>query len=337
MSAYIPPDVPGPPGCWVVVLNYKGADDTLRCVDSLAAVRSDATVLIVDNGSDDDVLAVVRRRHPWVATLANGANLGYAGGNNRGLEAALQRGARQVVLLNNDTTVSPLLVSRLAAAAQGHPEFGVIGPIISFMEEPDLVRTDGCMFNRAGKVGFFDRLEVPPAPESEPPAVTEVDIVNGCCMMVSADVVSCIGLIDERFFLVHEESDFCLRAKRAGFRCGVVADVLVWHKGSSSFARAGNGLQRYFDVRNLRLLLSKHSEATPLRRSASASWLEYLKYAYFVYSIERERGTDSSTRAVVEGLHDAATRSYGPRAQRRRPLAPILRGLLEAKRRLPLG
>ena len=70
---------------------------------------------------------------------------------------------------------------------------------------------------------------------TDPPAVAEVDIVNGCAMMVAAEVFRAAGLIDDRFFLIHEEADFCLRATEAGFRCGVLAEALVWHKGSSAF------------------------------------------------------------------------------------------------------
>ena len=84
-----------------------------------------------------------------------------------------------------------------------------------------------------------------------PPRVAEVDIVNGCCMMVSASVIRTIGMIDERFFLIHEESDFSCGAREAGFRCGILSEALVWHKGSSSFQRAGRQTQRYYDARNL--------------------------------------------------------------------------------------
>jgi GT2 family glycosyltransferase len=325
------------PPLWFVVLNYNGLEDTRKCLDSLAAVREEAAVLVVDNASAIDPGPLLSRDFRWARFLRNGANEGYAGGNNRGIEVAVREGAEWVVLLNNDTVVAPQAASRLARAAASHPEFGIIGPIISYMEEPDVVRTDGCAFNRAGEPGFFQRVEVPPAPPGTPQRLTEVDIVNGCCLMTSSRVVRQIGLIDERFFLVHEESDYCLRAREAGFRCGILPEVLVWHKGSSSFRRAGHGLQRYFDVRNLALLLGKHGEAQPGRRSRGAAWREYVKYAYFVYSREREAGTEASAAAVVEGLHDALTRTWGPRARRVRPLAPVLKALLEAKRRVPLG
>ncbi len=78
------------------------------------------------------------------------------------------------------------------------------------MDDPDETMTDGTLFNRSDAPGFFQRLPVPTT-DANPPDVSEVDIVNGCCMMIRSDVFQRIGLIDERFFLIHEESDFCLR------------------------------------------------------------------------------------------------------------------------------
>jgi hypothetical protein len=154
-------------------------------------------------------------------------------------------------------------------------------------------------------------------------------------MMISARVVAAIGLIDERFFLVHEESDYCLRAIQAGFRCGVLPEVLVWHKGSSAFRRAGNGLQRYYDARNLVLLLRKHRGTHG--RGTVATWLTYLRYSYFLYCVEKDQGTDISAASVLDGIYDGLTSAFGPRPTRRRPFLGLLRVVLEAKQRLRLG
>jgi GT2 family glycosyltransferase len=322
---------------WIIVLNYNGLTDTRRCLASLEAARANAEILVVDNGSTIDEAALIETEFPWAHTLRNDENLGYAGGNNRGIEFAFRHEADWVIVLNNDTIVDPSLPRRLMAAADAHPDYGIIGPVIAYMDEPDHVRSDGTVFNVAGSAGFFERLPVP-LRIAQPPSVADVDIVNGCCMMLSRRLVDRIGLIDERFFLVHEESDFCLRAIEAGFRCGVVAETLVWHKGSSSFKRSGHGLQRYFDARNLALLLRKHSDARPRRRRQLSSWYEYSKYTYFLYCLEREGGTDTSALAVVEGLYDGLTGSWGPRVSaRRRRWLPLLRTALDAKRRLRFG
>ena len=312
-----------PPRVWIVPVNFNGLDDTRTCLRSLEALSAPASVVVVDNASNDDPTAILKAEFASVHVIRNPVNGGWSGGNNAGIRFALDRGADFVLLLNNDTTVHPDLVSRLLAAADAHPEFGIIGPAIRFMDEPDLTMTDGVLFNRHGYPGFF---EPRPVPERES-HVAEIDIVNGCCMMVRAAVFERIGLIDNRFFLIHEESDFCLRAQEAGWKCGVLAEALVWHKGSSSFQRSGRRWQRYYDTRNIGLLLSKHPERP-------GSYAKYLRYAYHRWCHEREHGQADAADAVLEGLFDAATRRFGAYQPRRRWGVPVLRGLFETARRL---
>ncbi len=158
----------------------------------------------------------------------------------------------------------------------------------------------------------------------------DTDIVNGCCMMVRADVFARVGLIDDRFFLIHEEADFCLRVRRAGFACGVLAEPLVWHKGSTAFKRAGKRWQRYYDTRNLALLLRRHRRASG--RGLFSAYAAYLRYAYHRYCHEREAGQRDAADAVLEGLIDAAARRTGPYRARKRWGVPVLRGAFEVAR-----
>jgi GT2 family glycosyltransferase len=321
----------------IVIVNYNGLADSLKCLDSLRALDPRRCMtIVVDNGSAVDASPELAAAHPWATVIRREENGGWAGGNNEGIRCALEHGAKQVILLNNDTIVSASLADRLLEAAAREPRYGIIGPIIHYMDEPEVVMTDGCDFNPPGHSGFFRRHPVPAA-QGDPPTVVEVDIVNGCCMMISARVFERIGLIDERFFLIHEESDFCLRAQQAGFACGILAEPLVWHKGSSSFKRSGNGLQRYYDTRNLYLLLRKHRTAHHRGRGAGPSWLGYLRYAYHRYSIEREQGQAEAAEAVVRGLSDALAGRYGPRAPGGRGAAPLVKGLFELGRRVRPG
>jgi GT2 family glycosyltransferase len=316
---------------WIVPVNYNGTEDTRKCLRSLAALSAPAQVVVVDNASAPDPTAALRAEFPSVHVVRNGANLGWSGGNNTGIRFALDRGAEYVVLLNNDTTVAPDIVARLLAAFAAHPRFGVIGPVIRYMDEPDAVMTDGVTFCPPGFPGFFQRREVPER-TTDPPAVDETDIVNGCCMMVRADVFRRVGLIDDRFFLIHEEADFGLRVKRAGLACGVLAEPLVWHKGSTSFKRSGKKWQRYYDTRNLMLLVRRHRRAAG--RGLFAAYATYFRYAYHRYCHEREAGQPDAADAVLEGLIDAAGRRTGPYRDRTRWAVPVLRGACEAARRL---
>ena len=314
------------PRVWIVPVNFNGLEDTRKCLRSLAALTSPASVVVVDNASNEDPTATLKREFPAVHLIRNPVNAGWSGGNNAGIRFALARGADFILLLNNDTTVHPELIARLLAAANAHPECGIIGPVIRYMDEPELAMTDGTRFNRPGYSGFFQRQ---PVPEREG-VVEETDIVNGCCMMVRAAVFERIGLIDDRFFLIHEEADFCLRSREAGWSCGILAEGLVWHKGSSAFKRSGKRWQRYYDTRNLGLLLAKHRT----ERSKLSSYSHYLRYAYHRYCHERDEGHSDAAVAVLEGLADAATRRYGPYEKRSRWSVPALHFVFELARRL---
>ncbi len=300
------------PKVGIVLLNYHGTSDTLKCLDSLRAIDPEnCLTIVVDNGSTPDPTGQFSQAHPWVTVIRREENGGWAGGNNTGIHHALEHGAEWVLLLNNDTIVAPQLVDRLLEAARHHPDHGIVGPVICCMDDPDTVMTDGCRFNHPESPGFFERIVVP-IERMDPPRVDPVEIVNGCCMMIAKQVFDQIGLIDERFFLIHEESDFCLRARQAGFACGILAEPLVWHKHSSAFARAGMSLQRYYDARNLHLLLRKHQASHRGGRGALVSWLEYLKYVYYRFTIEREQGQEKAADAVLSGLCDALAGRFGP-------------------------
>ena len=318
----------GPPVA-VVLVNYNGLADTLKCLESLREQASgECPVVVVDNGSSVDESQAIAEAHPWTVAIRSKVNGGWAGGNNQGIRHALGLGAARIILLNNDTIVAPDFLKRLMSAAGEAPGFGILGPIICFMDEPTKVMTDGCDFNGHGEAGFFQRHRVPIAP-----GVTEVDIVNGCCMMIESEVFRRVGLIDERYFLIHEESDLCLRARGAGFQCGVVGEPLVWHKGSSSFRRSGNGLQRYYDSRNLFLLLKDHRATCRGGRGRLGSWGGYFRYIYHRYCLERELGEPKAAEAVARGLCDALAGRYGALRTVNRPMLPWLLGLLELGRR----
>ena len=105
-----------------MVLNWNGRADTLRCLESLAALeRSDVEIVCVDNGSADGSPQAIRERFPQVVLIEAGENLGYAGGNNLGLRRALQSGACWIVLVNNDATVAPDVIAGFERAAQERP------------------------------------------------------------------------------------------------------------------------------------------------------------------------------------------------------------------------
>jgi GT2 family glycosyltransferase len=320
---------------WTLVLTYNGLDDTRLCLASLAAqAAAGHPILVVDNGSSDGTAAAVGREFPWARVLRIEKNAGPTNGNNVGIEHALAQGAHAVLLLNNDTTVTPNMIDRLSAAAEAHPEYSIIGPVINHMDEPDVVMTDGVTFNPPGRNGLFVPKPVPIA-RADPPSITPVDVVNAVCMMVRAEVFRAIGLFDVRFFIYHDETDFCLRARRRGFQCGVIGEQHVWHKGGRTVKATGKQFARYYDSRNLVYLLKKHRGAGEHGRGKLETALKCMQYLWHRYCHEREDGHLESADAVIQGFLDGVTGHQGPFPVRRRVLLPPLRGTLELLRHRP--
>ena len=328
------------PSVWIVILTYNGLEDTRKCLATVAKAveprSNDVRIvpLLVDNGSTDGTQDIVRAEFPWCPILRIEQNNGPAAGNNRGIEHALAQGADWVMLLNNDTLVRPELATRLMEAARANPDYAILGPVLNYMSEPDIVMTDAVLFNRPAYHGFFERKEVP-VTLSEPPRASDTDVVNGCCMMIAAPVFRTIGLFDESMFIYHDETDFCLRAWEAGFRCGVIDHQLVWHKGSSTFVDVGKRMARYYDSRNLWYVLRKHKGAKRHGRSWRSTATMYVRYTYYRYCVEREHNFTASADAVIEGICDALAGRGGRFVERRRPLMSAWRLLFETLRQRP--
>ena len=321
----------------LVVLSYNGLADTRKCLSSLAEqaqAHPEILSILVDNGSTDSTADAVRREFPWCAVHRVEQNRGPSAGNNRGIEFALAQGAEWVVLLNNDTTVVPDFLQRMAEMAAAPQGFSILGPVINFMDEPGEVMTDGVRFNPPGFMGFFERVVVPVG-DSWPPSIVDVDVVNGCCMMIAAAVVRSVGLFDESLFIYHDESDYCLRAQLAGFRAGVFGRQLVWHKGGRSFVTTGQTGQRYYDSRNLGILVWRYAGNLRARRGRLRSAIAYVRYTYHRYCLEREGAQLSAADAVLEGLFDAIRGWRGPRPSCGRPGLTALRTVFEAARGFP--
>jgi hypothetical protein len=250
------------PVVWIVVLNWNRPQDTLECVASLRKLDYPAYhILVVDNGSTDESVSLLRAL-PDIDLLVNEQNLGFGAGNNRGIQYALERGADYVLLLNNDTTVSPPLLSRMVEAARSDPQIGIVGPMIYYSDRPDRVWFAGMHF-RHGLYVVRRGLHLGPSPDS----VEEVDFISGCGMLVHRQVWERIGLFDPRFFMYYEDLDFCIRAKEVGYRIVCATQAKMWHALSASTGGADSPLKQYHQMKSTMLFTQKHTRG--LKRVAT--------------------------------------------------------------------
>jgi GT2 family glycosyltransferase len=298
----------GRPAVACVVLNWNGAEDTLRCVESLLASRNvRLDVVIVDNGSTDDSVKELGERFPNVALLRQANNVGVAQGFNIGLEWATGRGVPFVFFLNNDATVEHDCVSILLGVFDGDALAGICSPRIIDGTRAGRMWSDGGgqnAFRDPVHVGMFQPIRRGAEPRPEV-------FATGCAMMVRASVFAAVGRFDERFFAYSEDVDFCVRARREGWSIFHVPKALATHYPSSATKRnRGKWYRDYYVTRNKLLLL--HSELSRLR------WVWFLGYfslrylivptLFFLMTAQFRR-----VHAVWSGVYDFVQKRFGRR------------------------
>jgi GT2 family glycosyltransferase len=240
----------------IVILNYKGALDTIECVASIKGTTfSNFEIVVVDNDSGDGSEDLICAAHPDITVLQSGANLGYAGGNNIGIRYALARGADFIWILNNDTTVAPDALGELLRAAAAAPGVGIVGSKIYYMAEPTLLWFAG------GRIDWLRGIPYHVGAHQEDrgqfDGMTASETAQGASMLVSRETFERVGLLEEDYFLYFEESDFCCRARKAGLAIRFAPASHVWH-GVSRSTGVRSPIFLYYFTRNNIIFIRRH-------------------------------------------------------------------------------
>ncbi|MEX0961435.1 MAG: glycosyltransferase family 2 protein [Simkaniaceae bacterium] len=246
----------------VIILNWNGIEDTVECLESLSEVEyPNFEIIVADNGSTDGSITLLRKSFQQVFLLENGENLGFAEGNNRAIKIALDRGAKFLFLLNNDTIVAPDALSAFIAKADRQT---ILGPKLYTYSDPK--RFDHLGGNWNQKLGQFDLIGNRVLDDGiQFEKSLELDYVCGAALFAPRQAFEKVGLLEKRYFLFFEESDFCLSAKKQGFRVLYIPEAKIWHKVSASMT-GGRPHTTYFFWRNRLLFLKRQIEAKERRR-----------------------------------------------------------------------
>ncbi|KAF0243740.1 MAG: hypothetical protein FD180_3102 [Planctomycetota bacterium] len=248
--------------CSVIVVSWNTRELLEACLASVRSKAAGAEIVVVDNRSADGSAAMVRERFPEAALVENPSNRGFARAVNQGIAVSKRP---VVVLLNPDATLTDGAIDELLRAMDADPDVGIAGAQLldedgdrqhSFDSFPSLASE--CLNKWLLRTLFPGRF---PGKRLALDAVTDVDSVIGACLAVRRATIDRVGVLDERFFVFLEETDWCLRMKRAGLRVVHVPSSRVVHLQGKSKARRPV-LARIEYLRSLFVYFRKNSGAT---------------------------------------------------------------------------
>ena len=231
-----------PPAVSIVVVSWNTRDilrDCLKSIDESAGpIRCE--IIVVDNASADDSVEMVRREFPHVRLIANAENRGFAAANNQGMAVAQ---GRYVLLLNSDTVVLDGAIARTVAFAEAHPEAAVVGcrvlnadrtlqpTCFMFPSVLNMLLSSTYLYKLRPRSRFFGRERMTWWSYDD---AREVEVISGCFMLVRRRAIDQVGIMDEGFFMYAEETDWCYRFQRAGWKVLFAPDGQIVHLGGQS-------------------------------------------------------------------------------------------------------
>jgi GT2 family glycosyltransferase len=259
----------------IIIVTYNSAKDIEACLRSLESDLQSlkAEIFVVDNISKDETVEIVSQRFPHVNLIQNRDNVGFPGANNQAI--ALAR-AKYLLLLNPDTIVLPGAINAMVGFMEKNPDCGVLGPLLlnadgtpaADLRKPTLLLTFLCLI---GCRKLINRRHLSGM----------VDIVSGACLMIKADLVPIVGMLDDQMHS-YEDTDFCIRVKQCGFKIYKYTDARIIHLvGQSAKSNIEFTLKRSYSSQ-IRYH-KKHSKSLTLFLIISLIWIQaILRYSKFV-------------------------------------------------------
>lgn len=240
----------------VITVNYNQAQVTEELLHSISLCNHypQLEIIVVDNGSETNMIPIWEKKFADCRFIRSETNLGFAGGNNLGIAQAT---GDYLFLVNNDTEFTPSLVETLTRVLDTHPEVAVVSPKIRFFHQPGLIQYAGfTSMNfytaRNKRIGEFEEDLGQYDAKSGYTA-----FADGAAMMVRREAIEAAGLMAEHFFLYYEEMDWCERMRKAGYKIWVEPQALIYHKESVSVGKTST-LKEFFMNRNRILFIRRN-------------------------------------------------------------------------------
>ncbi len=292
---------PGKIGVVTVLFNSEPVlEDFFDSIDGQD--YGDYVVYCVDNASNDTSVAQCVAKAGRYVVIENGTNLGVAAGNNIGTRAAIADGCEFVMYLNNDVTFGPELFSQLLMGLQQN-NCSMTTPLMYYHDRPEVIWAAGGYFQSwLGYRCLHSGQEKTEA--EEPQRERQVSFTPTCCVLVRRELFAEIGLMDERYFVYYDDTDFMLRAWKKGKKLYLLPYARLWHK-VSSLAGIDSPFRTRYLARNQALYT--HKNVNPICASlVSALYCTYFMASWVSGRLRKQEAQDR-VRYWLEGVRIATS------------------------------
>ena len=277
----------------IITVNYNGLKDTCELIDSIP-FNDKMEVIVVDNASINDEASALQKKYQDIKVIQSKKNLGFAGGNNLGIQVA--RG-KYIFLVNNDTIFKDFNVQALIERLESSPKIGVVCPKIRFAWGNNPIQFTG--YTPLSKITIRNRaIGFGEGDEGQYDTPHPTPYAHGAAMLIRREAIDVVGLMPECYFLYYEELDWSMMMTRAGYEIWYEPACTIYHKESQATGQ-NSPLRTYYITRNRLLLVKRNWKG----------FTKYLSYCYLIgivatldilkYTIE---GRFDLTKAVCRGV-----------------------------------
>lgn len=286
------------PKVYVITLSFNRKEDTIECIESLRKMNYPYfKILVVENGSTDGSGQAIKDRYPDLEMVEIKRNIGYAKGFNTGIKYAFMEGADYFLILNNDIIVDPEALTELVKTAQEDEEIGFVSGKVYYYNDPKRIQTVGRKTHPVYLVG--DHVGYGEYDEGQYDEKKEYDFIDDVFLLVRRDVYEHVGGYDENFFFHWEETDWCARVRRAGYKIIYTPGAKIWHKGLLTTSNGMSPLALFYITRNQFPFIWRNAEPVQFRKI-----LLHLFFREYPLNAARflKHGKFSYVRAYLHGI-----------------------------------
>lgn len=238
----------------IITINYNGLEDTCALIETIP-FNEEMEVIVVDNASDNQEGETIALRYPQVKIIKSERNLGFAGGNNLGIQSAK---GKYLLLINNDTIIRDFNIQALIDRMESSPYIGIVCPKIKFAWGNNPIQYTG--YSRLSRVSVRNHaVGYNEEDQGQYETAHPTPYAHGAAMMIRREAINKVGLMPECYFLYYEELDWSMMFTHAGYQIWYEPMCAIYHKESQTTG-PNSPLRTYHLTRNRLLLVRRNPQ-----------------------------------------------------------------------------